>query len=151
MIYSATTLILLLISTSYGYRFGEVAMKYSDAIAYCKREYGSTLATISNDAERDMAKRMCRRNYNSQYGCWIGLYSEDKGATWKWQDGSAIGYGFDANGSPTTSTDPWGNGEPNGLGSEDCAQIASHINFDWNDAACEGHLMNPICNDPVRM
>lgn len=150
MIFSTIALILL-ISKSYGWRFGDIPMTYPDAIAYCN-SIGSTLATIENDQDAVQTKRLCRRNYNSQYGCWIGLYSDDGAATWKWQDGSELDYGFNDDGSPTTSTDPWANGEPNnaGTGTEDCGHIASHLNWGWNDASCTGHTMNPICNDPDR-
>ena len=139
----------LLILKSYGYIFGSTPLTAPAAQAWCESQ-GTNLATVKDDAARDATKLLCQQNKNSQYGCWIGGYTPDVGVTWLWRDGSPLGtYGFDANGDPTRSVNPWANGEPNSGGREDCIHIASHLGWGWNDASCTGHRMNPICDDPA--
>ena len=113
--------LLVSISNVNGYLIGPNVMTWENAEAYCVSQ-GSHLATICDDTERDRAKALCSANDDSSgRGCWIGLYEETMNV-WKWADGSALGYGFDANSLPTTGLNPWHSGEPNNHGGqpEDC-------------------------------
>ena len=115
-------------------------MNYDQAEAYCVAQ-GSHLATISNLAEQDEAAALCQTKGGG--GCWVGLFHDDSSNTWKWKDGSALGYGFNADGSPTTGITPWIIWEPSGSG--DCMQLRATHDYYWNDAPCTGSQWT-ICN-----
>ena len=117
-------------------------MNYDQAEAYCVAQ-GSHLATISNLAEQDEAAALCQANDANLEGCWCGLFHDDSSNTWKWKDGSALGYGFNADGSPTTGITPWIIGEPSNSG--DCIQLRSGHNYGWNDKTCTASQL-AICN-----
>ena len=137
--------LLLLISYVNAWIIGDTAMNYDQAEAWCVAE-GSHLATISDITDRDETKTLCTTNdIASASGCWIGLFHDDSSNTWKWKDGSALGYGFHTNGQPTNGVDPWWGGEPNSHG-EDCIHIFDGQAYNWNDLGCHGANL-PLCND----
>jgi len=123
-----------------GFMVGSQAVSGYNAQAYCEG-YGATLASVHSEAERDEVLSYCETQSSS---CWIGLTLSTDKTTWTWSDGTAIDYGFNADGSPTVGAGPWYSGEPNDWkGSEDCTMISNRHN-DWNDAYCWSSAV-PIC------
>ena len=101
-----------------GYGYIPVAQRknYQDANNFCLNEYGSTLATISNDDENRIVKEVCRQIVDLTYssGCYIGLNDMNIEGNYQWIDLSDINYGFINNETtqPDTGVFPWAEDEP---------------------------------------
>jgi len=119
---------------------GPSTMDQSSAEAYCV-DNGGHLASINSQMELDAARAVCVAASSS---CWIGLHSDDgNSGPWSWTDGSALDFGFNSDGTPTTGINPWDTGEPNDSGSEDCVELRGS-SARYNDLECHGQLI-PLC------
>ncbi|MEZ4327592.1 MAG: C25 family cysteine peptidase [Polyangiales bacterium] len=67
---------------------------------------------------------------------WIGATDAAVEGVWNWTDGTRAQFnGVDIVNAPQ-GTAPWGPGEPNNAGNEDCAEQRNIMGGIWNDAAC---------------
>ena len=120
------------------------------AATLCIDIYRTKLATIQNSEDNAAATNVCSdlcswdTTVSSDCRCWSGLYLNENGKYWQWQDGTNItdgAYGFDP-GIP-----PWRDDEPNGLPSQKrCARITRG---GWADLPCnwtEWNVEYAICN-----
>eukprot|EP01084_Bolivina_argentea_P253728 426322_1 len=131
------------------YFVGPLSASWEDAKQYCESQ-GSGLASIHSTADRDETKSLCKNKIleSGGLGCWIGLSDEINEGVWIWSDGSPSDYGFNIDGTPTTSVDPWYTNQPNGLRGENCVHIAQWMEYDWNSAPCDwSHGSYPICGN----
>lgn len=128
------------------YFTGPSALSQSSAEAYCQ-DNGGHLASIRTDDEFEASEAACAAAGASI--CWIGLLSEGGSSDWSWTDGStlALGFGFNCDGTPTTGSGPWAEGEPNDSGSnEDCGDLRNVGSEDvgFNDSPCSQEFI-PLC------
>ena len=144
---------LLVLHTS-SFIIGNKSTNFSEARIFCQLSYGTDLATITTSAEHNETKAICGTVdqigiHSVSRGCWIGLFQDLITLTWNWTDGTTLGYGFNADGSPNDeSKDPWWPGEPNQHTSkEDCVNLYDEQQYNWNDIPCS-YRNYPICNDP---
>ena len=115
-------------------------MDQPSAEAYCQ-DNGGHLAVINSQTELDAAAAVCAAS--SLTLCWIGLQSEGDSLDWSRTDGSALDFGFNSDGTPTTGINPWYSGEPNSDG-EDCIHMWAHFGYQYNDATCSVGMI-PLC------
>ena len=128
------------------YIVGTTPMAWDAAEEYCISQ-GSNLVTITNASMNAELQTLCQANYISgTYGCWIGLYMNITTFSWEWTDGSLLNYGFNSDGSPTTSVLPWNNGEPNNSGNQNCIHLWASRSFNWDNQYCNFSAQTPICN-----
>jgi len=129
-----------------GYFAGPSTVSWSSADTYCQ-DNGGHLASVGTQEELDAAGDACMASIvlGAERTCWIGLESAGGNLDWSWTDGSALGIGFNSDGSPTTSVSPWGTNEPNN-DVENCVHIAGNglSSYGWNDLTCT-NLLIPIC------
>lgn len=84
-------------------------LNFTEAQEYCQLYWGTSLASIHSEEERDEAEELCRSRSKGT-GCWIGLYRVLKGIPgkpWFWEDATPLDYGFNDDGSATRGVDPW--------------------------------------------
>eukprot|EP01083_Nonionella_stella_P007475 21613_1 len=127
------------------YFVGPLSASWEDAKQYCESQ-GSGLASIHSIADKDETKSLCVNKIaeSGGRGCWIGLSDEINEDVWIWSDGSPSDYGFNPDGTATTSVIPWAGNQPNGLRGENCAHINLAMAYDWNSQPC--HDPNyPMC------
>uniref|UniRef100_A0A3P8TYQ5 C-type lectin domain-containing protein n=1 Tax=Amphiprion percula TaxID=161767 RepID=A0A3P8TYQ5_AMPPE len=98
------------------YTLSPTSMKWSDALAYCRKHY-KDMAMIENDQENT---RMLSVTLNLDV--WIGLYR----VSWRWSDNS------------TSWFRNWAYGEPDNRNIEHCA--AEGTNHLWADIPCSRKL-----------
>merc|ERR1719242_1291660 len=97
-------------------------MTWANANAYCQSQYGTTLATVTSDA--DITEVMGLITTTS----WIGLNDIDTDGYWVWESGYSCGGNCDA-------LSWWTPGEPNGSGDNiDCCEMYTSGTF--NDGNC---------------
>lgn len=105
------------------------SMTWSAANQYCIDNHGSTLATITSDAEAEEIRNMIESNTRTS-SAWIGLNDINSEGTWVW----ASGYSCDGGNCDDLSY--WRDGEPNNsLNKEDCGIFFGASQF--NDGDCE--------------
>eukprot|EP01083_Nonionella_stella_P242612 846126_1 len=120
-------------SQSYIYH-PDSSLSWADSNAYCEASYGTTLASIHNDAQNDEAGTLCPSSA-PLYGCWVGGHNAN--SAWEWLDGTPFDYGSNTAGGVA----PWavidGDNQPdNSGGNEDCLEIRQDSNT-WNDRRCD--------------
>ena len=80
----------------------------------------SHLVKIETKEENDYLKKQF-----GGYDSWIGLSDVEREGTFRWVDGSLVGFSY------------WYPGKPNNSGqNEDCVYIENSYNNMWNDAPC---------------
>ena len=65
---------------------------------------------------------------------WIGLNDIDSEGDFTWPELGNSGDYFN-----------WASVEPNNMGNEDCAVIANHRDYQWNDVPCETIVLPFVC------
>ena len=133
---------------------GSNGINWTDALSYCERNFGTSLASIHDINSQVYASNAAysatpySEELTHEYA-WIGLNDYyDKNGNWSWSDGTNFNFSY------------WGSGEPNGntvVGSN-CTQLAglsqsrypleNGINGPWNDAPCSWLTPAFICNRP---
>ena len=86
----------------------EELLNFTEAQDYCQLHFGTSLASIHSEEERDEAEELCQARQRGT-GCWIGLYRVLKGEAgkpWYWTDATPLDYGF-VEGVATAGEDPW--------------------------------------------
>jgi cysteine-rich repeat protein len=110
--------------------FGYPEMTWAEAEADCVVR-GGYLATIANEAENEVVRRVLGRNL------FIGFRDLEVEGEWSWSNGEA-----------STFT-RWAGGEPNDYGTgEDCAEM--YPSGDWNDNYCTNRRPY-VCERPGMM
>jgi len=118
---------------------GPTSLSWIDAEEFCQNEYGTHLATITNDFQARKAVEIAGGR------TWIGL-SVVRGS-WEWSDGTTEcdyvpGMNMDCEKDPR-----WMSGEPNDYGGiEKCAELKS--NGKYNDIQCTW-TAPVLCNSPM--
>jgi len=112
------------------------ARSYAKASQWCHDWYGSTLATIENDADALMAQDACKALDVDPRSCWIGLQRPFHA----WDDGSNAEEKFDN----------WAPREPNNAGyNENCVELYSSTGK-WNDLGCHAKRYF-LCNAQTKI
>ncbi|KAL5010617.1 hypothetical protein ScPMuIL_012922 [Solemya velum] len=112
-----------------------------DARSVCQARQGDLLKVDdTNELNWLLSElRKLENSYDGEHEWWTGLNNIENEREWKWTDGSLL--------QPNVIT--WGQGEPNNIGDERCAEI---WDFHFNDKSCATPL-NYICerskNKPV--
>lgn len=101
-------------------------ISWSDAEKYCQSKYGTQLASIHNEKQKEKATELT--GYKSRP--WIGLYYNGDSNQYEWSDGTSNNY-FD-----------WAKGEPSQASNEGCVEIEYSKNKQWNDFDCSGYDTN---------
>ena len=127
---------------------------FVDSEAFCNEKFGTSLASVHDQYDQALVEGVCKLvdTAKEQYGddCWIGATDAAVEDQWVWTDGTHFDFGEDLSGSVW----PWGqNGalnEPNNNnGNEDCVELRSAHEFDWNDQLCgPGTRQYFVCNLP---
>jgi len=118
---------LMMMKMTAGYHYVSTSMTWSNANAYCQSQYGTTLATVTSDA--DITEMLALSGSTSH---WIGLNDLDTEGYWVWESGYSCGGDCD-----TLSW--WHSGEPNNSGgNQDCGVLWPSGTFD--DGTCTGSL-----------
>eukprot|EP01083_Nonionella_stella_P242722 846426_1 len=118
------------------------ALSWQAANDACNTKYGTTLATVIDDADKAAFLEA-----SGGSGLWVGLNDIGEEGVWQWVDGTACtnptqGYGTTTN----QCIDYWNPGEPNDAGGEDCLYIYwSGPELMANDGGCE-LLSGYMCN-----
>ena len=124
---------------------GTTSMNWTDARDYCVSE-GGILAIPKTKSEYNETKQFC---IDEEFdGYWIGLNDISSEGTWtdSFEVYSMIyKYGFNSDGTATTSRGPWHDGNPNNLGGDqDCVVMNSSWHFEYNDVDCD-LMYYPLC------
>ena len=103
-----------------------------DANDYCKQVHGTSLATITSDADLSIAYIMSRQITDLNEGLWIGYNDLNIEGKWSWIDGSVSNYNY-------SGFNQTGNG--------DCVEIIETTNNEliWTDSQCSNNR-SFICN-----
>jgi len=126
--------------------FGQYVMKHQDSVTwteaneYCAGAYGTTLATIKDDADASTLLAM-KQNLGNHH-VWIGLNDIETDHEWVW----ASGYECDGE---CSALKWWNIGEPSG-GIGDCAMIvawATNIDTMFDDGPCAHHIIDYFACD----
>ena len=120
-------------------------LNYSQAEAFCRDKLSTSLASIHDKYDQDLAANLCELTENN--ACYIGANDIVNEGEWVWSDGTDFNFGLDTRGSVW----PWGKNqdenEPNDLGNEDCVTLRRIYDYDWEDVSC-GQSSSFICNLP---
>ena len=95
---------------------------WADARQEC-RQMGYDLVVLQSAGEADWLVE--RALYLEIWGFWIGLTDSATEGRFRWVDGQPVDYA------------PWGEGEPNDAGGEDCAHVFPD---GWNDLPCDAAI-----------
>ena len=107
------------------YIFVNMYETWENANNHCLSQYGSYLATITNNYDMAIAQNILLQN--DAYDVWIGLTDKFNEGEWQWIDGTSCYY---------TSTrlciddQHWASNEPNDDGGQDCCQLLTSGEFD---------------------
>lgn len=118
---------------------GPTSLSWNDAEEFCQNEYGTHLATITDDFQARKAMEIAGGQ------TWIGLNALS--GSWEWIDGKTEcdyvpGMDMDCERDPR-----WTSGEPNDYGgNEKCAELKS--NGQYNDIPCTWSVP-VLCNSPM--
>ena len=112
-----------------------INMNYWDANNYCSSNYGTSLATISNEIENEyIVHHALALGISSSNSIWIGYNDIWPEGSFSWVSGASNGY------------TNWNSGEPNNSGNEDCTEL-SLSSKKWNDQNC-GDQRYFVCDSP---
>jgi len=117
---------------------------YEEASDFCATTYGTTLATIRNDADaQDLLALRQALGEDGEYHTWVGLKANSEGV-WEWDSG------YPCDGGDCQSIKYWDDGQPNS-GDQDCTVIHKNVNDMENlhDVPCTGWTADLIaCDTP---
>ncbi|XP_043975112.1 galactose-specific lectin nattectin-like [Gambusia affinis] len=117
--------------TKYGNRcflFQNVQTDWASAERACTG-LGANLASVHNSDDQRFLKNLVNSNKGSYVRTWVGGHDCEKEGVWLWSDGSKF------------TSAPWGSGEPNNAGIENCMEInAGGSALFLNDIACNNNF-----------
>jgi len=145
LVSSSIALILLIggtLDTVEGYHVvtSQGSVTWPTARDYCQNTYGSTLATITSNADAAELSSLIQASSSGNF--WNGLNDLNSEGVWEWQSGHDCG-------GNCNSLSWWNNNEPNDSGNnEDCGHMwVSGSSVKMNDHQCTGLKLPFICDE----